>query len=242
MNSTSLDDLQLQNGQSFGDIFSSNNNKNSTNNNNIDESNPLHSDGMSWQDSSSSAVSSTINPRLTPILNSCSLSPVLPRSSVNNTPALMNPIASVFETPAASPAFSTASTSSLSSNAAPINQFINRSPVPLPPSAVAILSDSPNNSLISASPPPTITPAPAAPLIAAVAPTVSTNTDIAAPSSTQSASVAVVILFTYLFNYLAKIYHFEVWNHKTFDLNSCSSLKRYQTQQTSQNQSSGWEA
>lgn len=195
INSTSLDDLQLQNGQSFGDLFSSNNNKNNTNNNNTDESNnPLNSDGMSWQDSSSSAVSSTINHRLTPILNQCSLSPVLPRSSVNSTPALMNPIASVFETPAASPAFSTASTSSLSSNAAAVNQFMNRSPVPLPPSARAILGDSPNNSLTSASPPPVTAPAPNAPLVAAVAPTVSTNTEIAF-STTQSVPVTAVKIF-----------------------------------------------
>ncbi|XP_032452959.1 protein numb homolog isoform X4 [Nasonia vitripennis] len=155
-NSSSLDDLKLQNGQNLGDMVLSGSKNNNNNINNIDENNPLGSDGMSWQDSSSSVLSST-NQRLTPILKQCSLSPVLPRSSVNSTSA-MNAIASIFETPAASPAFSTASTSSLSSNANTAYQMINRSPLPQQTAGLSTaLSDSPNASLASASPTPAAT-------------------------------------------------------------------------------------
>ncbi|XP_058809336.1 protein numb isoform X2 [Phymastichus coffea] len=140
-NSNSLDDLKLQNGQSFSELLSSKP-LHST-----DESQGLGSDGASWQESSSSVLSSTNNnsngkdARLTPILNQCSISPVLTRSSVNSTPALPA-IASIFDTPAASPSFSNASGSSLSSTT-------GRSPVPIPPPRSI---DSPNVSLASASP------------------------------------------------------------------------------------------
>ncbi|KAJ8669823.1 hypothetical protein QAD02_001082 [Eretmocerus hayati] len=197
--SNSLDDLKLQNGQSLLDALGTsgmmNNNSTSgiTNINNNSTANNINclnsinatdeqlsgiglglgsgsvvggggSDGMSWHDSGSSSMASsstTNNPRLTPILNQCSLSPVL-------TPRIP-PIPSVFETPAASPAFSNASTSSLSSGPATLQSALtNRSPVPTSTasqsssafvsSGVTLGRDSP---VLSSSPPaiPNTTPA-----------------------------------------------------------------------------------
>ncbi|XP_046470798.1 protein numb isoform X1 [Neodiprion pinetum] len=119
-------------------------------NNNINNNNINHV-GPSWQDEPTLA-----NSRLTPILNrSCNLSPVLPRTSV--TPAMMStpgptPTVGVFGTPPnASPAFSSASTSSLGGNTT--TPSLNRSPVPV--NSVTPLNRSPNSGLPSTSPIPT---------------------------------------------------------------------------------------
>ncbi|XP_051154666.1 protein numb isoform X1 [Leptopilina boulardi] len=122
-NSNSLDDIKLQNGsEQTADV---------------------------WQESSSPILAT--NNRLTPILNrSCNLSPVLPRTNITSvvmsTPS-QTTVTSIFGTSAASPAFSTASTSSLSSGAPHI---LNRSPVPVNPITASVTS-SPNASVTSVS-------------------------------------------------------------------------------------------
>ncbi|KOC70120.1 Protein numb [Habropoda laboriosa] len=123
--SNSLDELKLQNGPSL------NNNNNNNDDKNDDISNLNHV-GPSWQEAPSPVLAS--NHRLTPTLNKTSnLSPVLPRINAP-TPIVMSTPAStttvgVFGTPSsASPAFSTASTSSLG-NAS--TSAVNRSPIPV---------------------------------------------------------------------------------------------------------------
>lgn len=149
MNSTSPDELKLQNGSSS---LSSSGNNNSRNVENKEEKSLLDTSIINWEENSTaqSPVLSS-NHRLTPILNQvCNLSPVLPRvttpnlvassSTLISTPAPAVPLASVFETPAASPAFSSISTSSLSSSVAP--PIVNRSPLPLSSRAMSIDSSS----------------------------------------------------------------------------------------------------
>ncbi|XP_043792153.1 protein numb isoform X4 [Apis laboriosa] len=124
--SNSLDELKLQNGPSL------NNNNNNNNNEKNDDLSNLNHVGPSWQEAPSPVLAS--NHRLTPILNKTSnLSPILPRTNaptpiVMSTPA-PNTTVSVFGTSAsASPAFSTASTSSLGNAPTPA---MNRSPIPV---------------------------------------------------------------------------------------------------------------
>lgn len=152
--SNSLDDMKLRNGTS------PNGNNNNINNNNDDDDDDSSYDtrnvnhiGPSWQDSPSSAL--TTKHRLTPVLNrSCNLSPVLPRTNaatvVMSTPAasVVSSTVGVFGTPpSASPAFSTASTSS--SLASIVNPTINRSPIPI--NSVTPVANSPNVSMTSSS-------------------------------------------------------------------------------------------
>ncbi|XP_043499892.1 protein numb isoform X2 [Polistes fuscatus] len=149
--SNSLDDIKLQNGPNL-------NNNNNNNDKNEDITN-LNEVRPSWQESSSSPIL-TVNPRLTPVLNKASnMSPVLPRTSTA-TPVVMSTPASsiggVFGgTPtAASPAFSTASTSSLGSTSTAV--AINKSSIPVNNSVIANKiatprSTSPNVSVASLS-------------------------------------------------------------------------------------------
>ncbi|XP_012253935.2 protein numb isoform X1 [Athalia rosae] len=118
-------------------------------NNNINNNNINHV-GPSWQDTPVLA-----NSRLTPILNrSCNLSPVLPRTSISqsimNTPAPTSTVGVFGTPPNPSPAFSSASTSSLGGTTTP---SLNRSPIPI--NTVTPLNRSPNTSIASPSPIPT---------------------------------------------------------------------------------------
>ncbi|XP_015440294.1 PREDICTED: protein numb [Dufourea novaeangliae] len=145
-NSNSLDEIKLQNGSSL--------NNNNNNNNNDDEKNgdlgTLNHVGSTWQESSPSPVLAS-NHRLTPILNKTSnISPILPRTStgtpiVMSTPAPSSTVGVFGTPPSASPAFSTASTSSLGNQSTPA---VNRSPIP----AITPKTTSPSNSVTSASP------------------------------------------------------------------------------------------
>jgi hypothetical protein len=183
------------NGQTsnLNSISSINGGSSGNSNNNLNDSGRSNSDGISWQEGASIIAQSPPNHRLTPILNQCcSLSPVLPRCgpTSSGSPPAPNVIASIFETPAASPAFSTASTSSLGSAAGPT---VNRSPVPLPQSGLASLSHTP--SLASASP----SPARTAILGAAVSTPTPSSTAVpdasevsAVPTSLQPVSVESV--------------------------------------------------
>ncbi|KAG7205002.1 hypothetical protein KM043_005386 [Ampulex compressa] len=140
--SNSLDDIKLQNGP----------NVNNNNNDKPDDLANLNNVGPSWQESPSPVLAS--NHRLTPILNKTNLSPVLPRTSAP-TPVIMSTPApasnmGVFGTPpsAASPAFSTASTSSLGNTSTPA---VNRSPIPVN-SVITPKTNSPSASVASVSP------------------------------------------------------------------------------------------
>lgn len=163
--SSSLDEMKLQNGPSI--------NNNNNNDKNDDLSNLNHV-GPSWQDSASPVLAS--NHRLTPILKANNLSPVLPRTNAP-TPVIMSTPAPVsnagaFGTPpsAASPAFSTASTSSLGNASTPA---VNRSPIPI--NSVA----TPKTSSPSAS-------------VASVSPALSASTDGAQVSSATGIPTALV--------------------------------------------------
>ncbi|XP_014608981.1 PREDICTED: protein numb isoform X2 [Polistes canadensis] len=155
--SNSLDDIKLQNGPNL--ITNNNNNNNNNNDNKNEDITNLNEVRQNWQESSSSPIL-TVNPRLTPVLNKASnLSPVLPRTStvtpvVMSTPA--SSIGGVFGgTPtAASPAFSTASTSSLGSTSTAV--AINKSSISINNSVIANKiatprSTSPNVSVASLS-------------------------------------------------------------------------------------------
>ncbi|XP_015189047.1 PREDICTED: protein numb isoform X2 [Polistes dominula] len=149
--SNSLDDIKLQNGPNL-------NNNNNNNDKNEDITN-LNDVRPSWQESSSSPILA-VNPRLTPVLNKASnLSPVLPRTSTATPVVMSTPAASsvgVFGgTPtAASPAFSTASTSSLGSTSTAV-AINNKSSISVNNSVVnkiaTVRSTSPNVSVASLS-------------------------------------------------------------------------------------------
>ncbi|XP_015601029.1 protein numb isoform X2 [Cephus cinctus] len=146
--SASLNDTKLQNGLN---VNSCNNN----NNNNNNDANNTNNVGPSWQDSQTPVL--TANHRLTPILNrSCNLSPVLPRTNaatvVMSTPASVSTVGVFGTPPNASPAFSSASTSSLGSASTPA---INRSPIPV--NSVTPVPSSANVSVTSSSPIPPVT-------------------------------------------------------------------------------------
>lgn len=146
--SNSLDDIKLQNGPNL--------NNNNNNNDKNDDLTNLNDVRPSWQESSSISPISVVNPRLTPVLNKCSnLSPVLPRTSTV-TPVVMSTPASnvgVFGTPplptAASPAFSTASTSSLGSSSTAV--VVNKSSIPVNNPVATPKSTSPSASIASVS-------------------------------------------------------------------------------------------
>ncbi|XP_011877380.1 PREDICTED: protein numb isoform X2 [Vollenhovia emeryi] len=162
--SNSLDEMKLQNGPNNND----NNDKN-------EELSSLNHVGPSWQESASPVLAS--NRRLTPLLKASNLSPVLPRTNaptpvVMSTPAPVSSSVGAFGTPpsAASPAFSTASTSSLGNTSTPA---VNRSPVPIN-STVTSKTSSPSTS------------------IASVSPAVPISTDVAQVSSTTGIPTALV--------------------------------------------------
>ncbi|XP_014471076.1 PREDICTED: protein numb isoform X3 [Dinoponera quadriceps] len=140
--SSSLDDMKLQNGPTM---------KNNNNNDKNDDLSNLNHVGPSWQDSASPVLAS--NHRLTPILKASNLSPILPRNAptavVMSTPAPASTVGA-FGTPpsAASPAFSTASTSSLGNTSTPA---VNRSPIPIN-SVMTPKTNSPSASVASVSP------------------------------------------------------------------------------------------
>ncbi|KAL2723227.1 protein numb isoform X3, partial [Vespula maculifrons] len=151
--SSSLDDMKLQNGSNL------NNNNNNNNNDDDDDKNEdianLNDVRPSWQESSPSPILA-VNPRLTPVPNkSSNLSPILPRTSAA-TPVVMStpaPNVGVFGTPtAASPAFSTASTSSLGSASTAVTANKSSIPVNNPIKKMATSrSTSPSASVASAS-------------------------------------------------------------------------------------------
>ncbi|XP_076289530.1 NUMB endocytic adaptor protein isoform X2 [Lasioglossum baleicum] len=137
--SSSMDEMKLQNEPSLN-----NNNNNNNNNDKNDDLSNLNHVGTTWQDSPSPVPTS--NHRLTPSLTKTSnVSPILPRTNAATPSVMSTPVAStvgVFGTPpSASPAFSTASTSSLGNASTPA---INRSPIPK--------TTSPTTSITSASP------------------------------------------------------------------------------------------
>ncbi|XP_011341588.1 protein numb isoform X2 [Ooceraea biroi] len=142
--SNSLDEMKLQNGPSI----------NNNNNNDKNDELSLNHVGPSWQESAASPVLAS-NHRLTPILKASNLSPVLPRTNaptpvVMSTPAPVTSSVGAFGTPpsAASPAFSTASTSSLGNASTPA---VNRSPIPVS-SVITPKTGSPSTSVASVSP------------------------------------------------------------------------------------------
>ena len=143
--SNSLDELKLQNGPSL------NNNNNNNNDKNDDLSNLNHV-GPSWQEAPSPVLAS--NHRLTPILNKTNnLSPILPRTNaptpiIMSTPAPTTTVGVFGTPPSASPAFSTASTSSLANASTPA---VNRSPNPVT-SVMISKTNSPTTSVASVSP------------------------------------------------------------------------------------------
>ncbi|XP_011266070.1 protein numb isoform X1 [Camponotus floridanus] len=162
--SSSLDEMKLQNGPSINN-----------NNDKSDELSNLNHVGPSWQESASPVLAS--NHRLTPLLKANNLSPVLPRTNaptpvVMSTPAPVSSAVGAFGTPpsAASPAFSTASTSSLRNTPTPA---ANRSPIPLN-SAMTPKTSSPSAS------------------VASVSSALSTSTDVAQVSSATGVSTALV--------------------------------------------------
>lgn len=150
---------------------------NINNNNNNDKNDDLsnvNNVGPSWQDSASPVLAS--NHRLTPILKTSNLSHVLPKTNAP-TPVVMStpaPISSVgaFGTPpqASSPAFSTASTSSLGNTSTPA--AVNRSPI-----------------LINSTTPKTSSPSVS---VASVSSALSASTDVAQVSSATSIPTALV--------------------------------------------------
>lgn len=142
--SNSLDEMKLQNGPNIN---------NNDNNDKNEELSNLNHVASSWQESASPVLTS--NHRLTPILKASNLSPVLPRTNaptpvVMSTPAPVSSSVGAFGTPpsAASPAFSTASTSSLGNTSTPA---VNRSPIPIN-SAMTPKTSSPSTSVASVSP------------------------------------------------------------------------------------------
>ncbi|XP_043519845.1 protein numb isoform X2 [Frieseomelitta varia] len=145
--SNSLDELKLQNGPSLN-----NNNNNNNNNDKNDDLSNLNHVGPSWQEASSPVLAS--NHRLTPILNKTSnISPILPRTNapspiVMSTPAPTTTVGVFGTPPSASPAFSTASTSSLG-NAS--TTAVNRSSIPVT-SSITPKTSSPTTSVASVSP------------------------------------------------------------------------------------------
>lgn len=135
--------MKLQNGPNI------NNNDNNDKNEELSSLNV----GPSWQESASPVLAS--NHRLTPLLKASNLSPVLPRTNaptsvVMSTPAPVSSSVGAFGTPpsAASPAFSTASTSSLGNSSTPA---MNRSPIPIN-SVITPKTSSPSTSIASVSP------------------------------------------------------------------------------------------
>ncbi|XP_011500063.1 PREDICTED: protein numb [Ceratosolen solmsi marchali] len=175
--SNSVERSKLENGQA---INTTNTNANTTHS---DNGGRLNSDGMNWQEHPNTQLSA--NHRLTPILNQCcSLSPVLSRNDTSNTPSIPLTIASIFETPAASPVFSTASTSSLGSAVGPI---INRSPALVAQSALASLSYTPSLASASAS----ASPSSSSARTTAIATAVSTPTP-GSPGSTDLADTSEI--------------------------------------------------
>ncbi|KAG5312708.1 NUMB protein, partial [Acromyrmex insinuator] len=141
--SNSLDEMKLQNGPNIN---------NNDNNDKNEELSNLNHVASSWQESASPVLT---NHRLTPILKASNLSPVLPRTNaptpvVMSTPAPVSSSVGAFGTPpsAASPAFSTASTSSLGNTSTPA---VNRSPIPIN-SAMTPKTSSPSTSVASVSP------------------------------------------------------------------------------------------
>ncbi|XP_068976467.1 protein numb isoform X5 [Bombus flavifrons] len=145
--SNSLDELKLQNGPSL------NNNNNNNNNDKNDDLSNLNHVGPSWQEAPSPVLAS--NHRLTPILNKTSnLSPILPRTNaptpiIMSTPAPTTTVGVFGTPPSASPAFSTASTSSLGNVSTPA---VNRSPIPPVASVMISKTNSPTTSVASVSP------------------------------------------------------------------------------------------
>ncbi|XP_018371096.1 PREDICTED: protein numb isoform X2 [Trachymyrmex cornetzi] len=142
--SNSLDEMKLQNGPNIN---------NNDNNDKNEELSNLNHVAPSWQESASPVLAS--NHRLTPILKASNLSPVLPRTNaptpvVMSTPAPVSSSVGAFGTPpsAASPAFSTASTSSLGNASTPA---VNRSPIPIN-SMMTPKTSSPSTSVASVSP------------------------------------------------------------------------------------------
>ncbi|XP_043257229.1 protein numb homolog isoform X2 [Colletes gigas] len=145
--SNSSSEMKLQNGPSLNN----NNNNNNNNDKNNDLSNLNHIAPI-WKDSPSPVLAS--NHRLTPILNrTTNLSPILSRTSatspiVMSTPAHTTAVGVFGTPPSASPAFSTASTSSLGNTS---TSAVNRSPVPVN-SAATPKTTSPTTSVASSSP------------------------------------------------------------------------------------------
>ncbi|XP_071566084.1 protein numb isoform X2 [Temnothorax nylanderi] len=140
--SNSSDEMKLQNGPNIS---------NNDNNDKNEELSNLNHVGPSWQESASPVLAS--NRRLTPLLKASNLSPVLPRTNaptpvVMSTPAPVSSSVGAFGTPpsAASPAFSTASTSSLGNTST-----VNRSPIPIN-SVITSKTSSPSTSVASVSP------------------------------------------------------------------------------------------
>ncbi|XP_060814515.1 protein numb isoform X2 [Bombus pascuorum] len=145
--SNSLDELKLQNGPSL------NNNNNNNNNDKNDDLSNLNHVGPSWQEAPSPVLAS--NHRLTPILNKTSnLSPILPRTNaptpiIMSTPAPTTTVGVFGTPPSASPAFSTASTSSLGNASTPA---VNRSPIPVTSVMISKTNSPTTTSVASVSP------------------------------------------------------------------------------------------
>ncbi|XP_020278352.1 protein numb isoform X2 [Pseudomyrmex gracilis] len=167
--SSSLDEIKLQSNPGI--------NNNNNNDNKNDELSSLNHVGPSWQESASPVLAS--NHRLTPILKTSNLSPVLPRTNaptpvVMSTPAPVSSSVGAFGTPppsAASPAFSTGSTSSSLGNTS--TSAVNRSPIPI-------------NSVIT---PKTSSPTTS---VASVSSALSTSTDVVPVSSTTGIPTSLV--------------------------------------------------
>ncbi|XP_076623856.1 NUMB endocytic adaptor protein isoform X3 [Colletes latitarsis] len=145
--SNSSEEMKLQNGPSLNN----NNNNNNNNDKNNDLSNLNHIAPI-WKESPSPVLAS--NHRLTPILNrTTNLSPILSRTSattpiVMSTPAHTTAVGVFGTPPSASPAFSTASTSSLGNTS---TSAVNRSPAPVN-SVATPKTTSPTTSVASSSP------------------------------------------------------------------------------------------
>ncbi|XP_070152892.1 protein numb isoform X2 [Polyergus mexicanus] len=168
--SSSLDEIKLQNGPSI--------NNNNNNNDKSDDLSSLNHVGPSWQESASPVLAS--NHRLTPLLKASNLSPVLPRTNaptpvVMSTPAPVSSSVGAFGTPpsAASPAFSTTSTSSLGNTPTPT---VNRSPL-LSNSTMTPKTSSPSASVAS---------------VSSALTSASTSTDVPQVSSATGVSTALV--------------------------------------------------
>lgn len=140
--SNSLDEMKLQNGPNIN---------NNDNNDKNEELSNLNHVGSSWQESASPVLAS--NHRLTPLLKTSNMSPVLPRTNaptpvVMSTPSVSSSVVAYGTPPsAASPAFSTASTSSLGNTSTPA---MSRSPIPMN-SVITPKTTSPSTSIASVS-------------------------------------------------------------------------------------------